>query len=370
MSEPLALITGGSGYLGALLARRYLERSDHGVVLLVRAGDAAALSQRQTALDRALGGASGRVRCIAGDLADEHPFAGVAPPLASLITHIVHAGAVTRFNAERTLALEVNVEGTAKTLDFARRCPALESFGQVSTVYASGLRAGRIAEAPADDRAGYANHYEWSKAQAEQLVVERAGDLPWRILRVATVIADDDSGAVTQHNAFHETMKLCFYGLLSLLPGRADTPCYFVTGEFAADALFQLMGRAEAKGVYHIAHARRESLTLSGVLDNVFSQFEAVEEFRRRRILRPLLADEQSFDLLVEGVRSFGGGFVTQALDNVAPFARQLYVSKDVDNSRLRAALADYRAPDPAALVRRTCATLAATRWGRRDAVA
>jgi hypothetical protein len=82
-------------------------------------------------------------------------------------------------------------------------------------------------------------------------------------------------------------------------------------------------------------------------------------------VLRPPYADAESFALLVDGIEGFGGEVYRQALGSVAPFARQLFVHKEFDNRNLRAQLADYRAPVPAELVRRTCEHLVQTRWGK-----
>lgn len=360
MSDPLVFITGAGGYVGRLLARRCVD--DGFAVLLAVRGEPG-----RERLEDELGEHARRAGFVPVDLDGPDPFAGVDAASRRRITRIVHAAAVTRFNVEPEVARRVNVEGTRRALELARTCPALESFGHLSTVYSTGLRSGVIAEQRYDDSAGFANPYEWSKWAAEQLVVE-AGDVPWRVLRVATVVADDDSGAVTQYNAFHETLKLWFYGLLSLVPGRPDTPLYFVTGAFVAASIARLMDPAVPGGIYHVAHERSESLTLEQLLDVASEQFHTEEDFTRKRILRPLLADEESFGLLVDGVNSFAGSLVTQALANVMPFARQLYVAKELDNTRLRAALGDYRAPDAAELVAATCARLVATRWGRRVA--
>jgi len=122
-----------------------------------------------------------------------------------------------------------------------------------------------------------------------------------------------------------------------------------------------------AAGIYHLSHDRAAALTLGDVLDLVFDEFSAVEEFRKKRIMRPLLADQESFELLVDGVSPIAGSLVTQALHNVTPFARQLYVDKALDNSRLRAALDTYVQPDVEQLLVNTCRSLLDTRWGRRD---
>ena len=361
VTRPVVLVTGGAGHIGCLVAERYLRHSDLDVLVHVRSGPNGPTST--AGLDR--------VHRVAGDLADDDPFGALERRWRDRVTHIIHAAAVTRFDVSQDVAERVNVGGTEKVLALARRCPRLQSVGLVSTVYSAGLRTGVVAEEAHDGEAGFANWYEWSKWRAEGLFVEGGDDLPWRILRLATVVADDDSGRVTRHNAFHETLKLCFHGLLSLLPGHRDTPLYLVTGDLAARAMADLMDPSRPGGVYHVSPARAESLTLGQVLDAVFDQFEQVEEFRRKRILRPLLADEESFDVLVEGVSGFGGTMVSEAIKAVAPFARQLYAAKDVDNTRLRAALGEVRFPNPAQVVRRTCARLVETGWGRRsDAVA
>jgi len=362
VTDGVALITGAGGYLGGRLARHYLDTSDLELVLPVRS------AARGDEIRATLGPlVANRVRCIPGDLEGPEPFSDLDGPWRARVTSVVHSAAVTRFNVDRDLATRVNVDGTAAVVALARKCPRLESFAQVSTVYATGLHQGPIREEPADDTAGFANAYEWSKWAGEQLVIA-ADDLPWRILRVSTVIADDDTGVVTQYNAFHETLKLCFYGLLSLLPGRGDTPLYLVSGQFVVDAISRLTHPSSAGGIYHVSHDRAGALTLEEVLNLVFAQFECAEEFSKKRIMRPLLADEESFDLLVEGITPMAGSLVTQALNNVTPFARQLYVDKDLDNSRLRAALDDHTCPDPGALVADSCRHLVRTRWGRRDA--
>jgi nucleoside-diphosphate-sugar epimerase len=358
------LLTGADGYLGRLLVRRLLGSTDAELVLAVRARDAAELRGKQAGLAATVAGAEGRVRWAAADLCSEDPFAGVAP---TAVGAILHAAAVTRFNVDDETAQRVNVDGTRRVLTFARRCPRLERVCVIGTVYASGLRAGPVGETALDDRAGFANAYERSKWAAEQLLVHEFADLPWRLCRAATVLADDAQGRVTHRNAVHNTLQLLFHGLLSLVPGRPDVPVYCVTGEFVVDAILATLAAAGDARIYHACHTRAESLTLGELLDAAFGAFERDEAFRGRRILRPIFADARSFELLVGAVRGFGGGVVSQAVGSIAPFARQLFVAKELDNRRLRALLPAYAAPDPKALVERACLDLVRTRWGRSD---
>jgi nucleoside-diphosphate-sugar epimerase len=352
------LVTGASGQLGQRLIRRLLERAGGPVLAWLHAADEAEFEDKRARFSPA-----SRLRFAWGDLRSPDPFARVDP---SGLATILHAAAVTRFNVEREVAEAVNVEGTAKLVAFARRCPGLERLALLSSVYASGLARGAIAETPLGGTEGFANHYEWSKWRSEQLLLDGSRDLPWQVFRVATAIADDEAGRVSHQNAFHNTLKLLFYGLLSVVPGEPDTPLYFVTAEFAAASIDELVRSGDAGAIYHVCHSAAESLTLGQLVDLAFERFEREEDFKRRRILRPLFCDAETFDLLAEGVDSFGGAVVNQGLGSVRPFARQLFAAKSIANERLVAALERYAAPNAKELVERTCEFLVRTRWGRR----
>lgn len=91
---------------------------------------------------------------------------------------MIHSAAVTRFNVDEDTARKVNTEGTEKILRFTNRCSSLEAFGLLSTVYASGLKAGAIEETPLDGSAGFANHYESSKWSSERARLTQYDHLP------------------------------------------------------------------------------------------------------------------------------------------------------------------------------------------------
>lgn len=356
------LITGADGYLGMRLARTYLKSTSDRLALWMRSSDTNEFHAKRESLARQIDDREDRVSYHWGDLVNDDPFDSLDP---TDISNVIHSAAVTRFNVDEATAREVNTRGTEKLLLFAGRCPALEAFGLLSTVYASGLKADAVDESPLDGISGFANHYERSKWLAENALLTEYDHLPWRILRVATVIADSDDGRVSQYNAFHNTLKLFYYGLLSLIPGRPETPVYFVTGEFAAGAVFELMRRPQNKTIYHVAHAEAESLTLGELIDIAFETFEQEPDFCSRRILEPLFSDAESFDLLVDGISAFGGGIVNQAVSSVAPFGKQLFIHKRIDNHNVVAALKDYRAPDASRLIRNTCEYLVRTKWGK-----
>ena len=363
-SVSTVLITGGDGYLGLRVARQYLARSNADLLLWVRARDEDELAAKRKRLGRLLQPWMERVRVEGGDLRSAAPFTRLDP---RPIRTVVHAAAQARFNVAQTVAQAVNIDGTARVLAFARRCPRLERLAVLSTLHACGLQSGRVEEAPFTAASGFANFYEWSKWEAEQHVLRDAADLPWRLLRIATVIADDETGAIMQRNTFHRTLQLFYHGLLSLLPGDAATPLYFVTGDFVADAVYALTETTDARGIYHLAHERGASCTLGELVATACAIFERDPDFRRRRILPPLLCDWESFSALAEAVEGFSSPEVKHGVRSVAPFARQLFSVKDVDHRRLVARYAAYRAPDARALVAAVCTALLRSVW-RHDA--
>lgn len=321
------VVTGASGYVGSRVAAAYRARGERVVTPDLR--DLSALS----AVDR------------------------------RSVRHIVHCAAVTRFDVSREVATAVNVGLTERVLRFADTCSSLEAVGLASTVYASGLRSGRIAENLGDNAAGFANEYERSKWEAERLAAVAYGDLPVRVLRLATVVADDTAGTVSQQNAFHTTLRLVFYGLLSLVPGEATTPVHVISGRYAVDAILAVMDDEEARGTHHLTP--KKPISLGDLLDMAWARFEADPDVARRRLMRPLLVDADSFDDLSRESAALGASVAGQAVAAMGPFARQLYVHKDVVAEKCPVA------PDePAPLVAAAIDHLVRTRWGRRDVVA
>jgi nucleoside-diphosphate-sugar epimerase len=355
------LVTGASGYVGQELAARLLRETEHELVLWLHASSIEEAEKKAAPLRQRFAANDVRLRFAHGELAAEAPFAGVEP---QSVRAIVHSAAVTRFNVDEDTARTVNIEGSEKVFAFARQCRGLERLVQVSTVYASGTTEGRVDEHAPFAAPGFANHYERSKHAAEEILTQRYSDLPACIARVATVIADDDSGRVTQQNAVHNTLKLFFHGLLSLVPGKTGTPLYFVTGDYAAEALAKVTAHGKTGRVYHVAHPRGRSIDLQTFVDEAFAVFGEDKNFKNRRIMKPLFADAESFDVLVSSIDGFGGDVLRQALASVAPFARQLFIDKDVRTDNLEALL-PTAGPDARELARATCAWLVKTRWGK-----
>lgn len=365
------LVTGADGYLGGKIAKALLAGSDDQLLLGVKtaglAGSAsfagsAGFADRRGRLERDLGpAAAGRIAVIPADLSHDGALDGIDP---RRVTRVLHSAAITRFSVGRDEAQAANVEGTARVADFAARCDHLERLTVISTLYAAGRRQGDVFEKRHDD-AGFVNYYEWSKWAAEDHVWERHAGLPCSVLRLPTIIADDDSGRVGQHNAFHNTFKLYYYGLLSVVPGDRVTPINLASAEFAVSAIMALLDPSVPDGVYHACPGPDAVASLGTLTDTVFDLFERDENYRKRKLMRPMYCDEESFYDLVEASAAMKGGPIHQAMHSVAPFARQLFRPKVFRNDALRAQWAGYRAPDPVDLITATAGWLVATRWGR-----
>ena len=357
------LITGADGYIGRKLAEHLLAESDDQLVLTVhaRAGEER-FDVKRAQIERALGPeAASRVVILPADVGDDDALSTLEP---DSITRIVHAAAVTKYNVERELATRVNIGGTARLAAFAERCDNLQRFALLSTLHTAGKRVGAVTEQRHSD-AGFANNYEWSKWRAEEELWSAHPGLPFSILRLPTVICEDEDGAVVQHNSFHNTLKLYYYGLLSLIPGDRSCLQYVVPASFAVPAIAHLLDPAAPPGVYHIAPGEEGVATLDTLVELVFSIFEADRSYTRRGLLRPIYCDEESFDDLVVAARALRAGPVYEAIDSITPFAAQMYLPKVFGNDALRAAWPAYRAPDPVELVRAVCTSLVAMRWGR-----
>jgi hypothetical protein len=183
-------------------------------------------------------------------------------------------------------------------------------------------------------------------------------DLPLQILRLPTLIADDDTGrSIGQYNAFHNTLKLYYFGLLSLVPGDLGTPVTLASAQYTVRAMLEARDP-----ITHAGPAPADTITLGELIDIAFNVFEKDEAFRRRMLLRPLACDLASFRDLVKVADGFKGGPIHQALRSVAPFAEQLYLPKL------------FRAPHARPinirrLVENVCATLVETRFGRNGRV-
>jgi thioester reductase-like protein len=294
------LLTGATGFLGAELLARYLERTDRTVYVLVRAGTQDGAERRLRSVLEGLPGDTDayvhRAIALRGDLC--RPGLGLTPArwnaLAEAVTDVVHCAASISFELPLADAREINVEGTRQLLELAahaQRRGGLRSFSHVSTAYVSGDWQGPFSE---DDFAAgqeFRNTYERSKFESELLVREHALTLPVQIFRPSIVVGDSRSGYTNAFNVIYSPLGAFARGAYSAIPGRAAAPVDVVPVDFVADAIFGLAGRP---GTVHHLTAGAHATTLGELIELATGYFDQprprlVPPGLYRRVAHPLL---------------------------------------------------------------------------------
>jgi thioester reductase-like protein len=364
------LLTGATGFLGMELLARWLERTARPVYALVRArDDGEARSRLLTAARAVVPDAerhAQRLVAIRGDVTQ--PGLGLSPArrdaLAEAVTEIVHAAASVEFTLPLAQARDINVAGARRLVGFAERCAergGLRRFGHVSTAYVAGTHRGTFSEDDLLCGQEFRNPYEQSKWEAERIVSRAARRLPIQIFRPSIVVGEAASGWTPAFNVIYGPLKAYASGAaLPIMPGRRSAPVDVVPVDYVADAIFELMGRADGAGATYCLAAGPQASSVGELAELSAGAFERPQPLTvppelYRRTLHPLL------------LRRSSGGRRRWLERSEAYFP---YFALDVryDTSRARAALAPAGiAPPPLAgyfdrLVR--FAQLA--QWGRR----
>lgn len=315
------IITGADGCVGTALMK-LLREHDVRTTAMVHAADESDLSERAKKLSLAAGGP---VECQPIELTEEVVITGGEGAT------VVHGAGITNFKVKADRAKQVNVEGARKVFDAAaaagvRRVVALGS------LYASGLEPGLVPEGPLPEAFNYANHYERSKWEIEQLFVDYADRFETTMLRPGTVFTDDDAGTVTFANAVHHSLALAYIGLLPILPAQADTPLYLVTAEQTARAIWGAISGPNV-GWANVSPNVGHAITIGQLVDSAFTAYAEDADFKRRRTPKPLYADMDTFNTFADAMGPLADPLVAGALRSLRPFAPQMHVTKDIENS-------------------------------------
>lgn len=295
------LITGATGHLGPhliaeLLRAAYFDR----LYVVARPGDVSAAARVQ-AVERVA-----RAQLAAEDthgtevlvVPIEATFASGRLNFAGRgirriedeVSVIVHAAADTRFAASLDVLRAANADATLAMCRIAERCPRLRQLLFVSTTCVAGDRTGGIPERILDGAAGFANGYEQTKWEAEQIVA--AAGLPARIARLSTCAGSHVSGYVHRFGALHHLLHWMSRGLVPMVPGSAATAVDVISTDVAAAWLARAASQDPlGLEVCHVALGQ-DAIPLGRLLDFVIP---VLDEGRRGRVQRPLLVDEAVF---------------------------------------------------------------------------
>jgi thioester reductase-like protein len=276
--KPSVFLTGATGFLGMEVLARLLEAGDRDVLALIRASDDAAAEQRLDQVLRTLyndpGPYRARVRAVRGDVTQ--PQLGLGDRRAELAetTHaVLHCAASISFDLPLDEARAINVDGTARMLDFAVEAQAnggLERYLHVSTAYVAGQHEGTFRERQHDAGQTFRNTYEQTKWEAEELV-GLARELGPAIARPSIVMGESDSGWTPSFNVLYWPLQAFSRGLFDAVPARPEGRIDVVPVDYVADALVHLLGRREA-GVFNLV-AGRDAVTVDELSELASTHF-------------------------------------------------------------------------------------------------
>jgi nucleoside-diphosphate-sugar epimerase len=260
--KPTVFLTGATGFLGMEVLARLLEAGDRDVLALVRASDDAAAEQRLDDVMSKLWDDPARYRsrvtAVRGDVTA--PGLGLGDrrdEWASRTGAVMHCAASISFDQPLAEARAINVDGTARILDFAVDAQArdgLERFLHVSTAYVAGRYEGTFRERQLDAGQTFRNTYEETKADAEQIVT-LARELGPAIARPSIVVGESDSGWTPAFNVLYWPLRAFSRGMFKEVPALADGHVDIVPIDYVADSLVHLLGRREA-GVFNLVSGR------------------------------------------------------------------------------------------------------------------
>lgn len=358
-------LTGATGFLGAELLVRYLERTDRTIYTLVRGRDAAEASARLQAL--LLGLFPRRIaeehatRCVAvaGDL-QRHRL-GVSTDHAELIaeevSEVIHSAASVSFTLPIREARSINVEGTRRVAEIAARCAArgegLRRFLHVSTAYVAGNHEGVFGEDDPGTRVRFRNTYERSKCEAERIVRAHAGNFPVQVVRPSIIVGDRVTGYTPEFNVLYWPLKAYVHGQLPAIPADPASPVDVVSVDYVADAITEL--EDGPPGTFHLVAAEQAS-TVGELI-----------ELGSARFGQPLpeIVDHKALEW---ALRHAPEGSWRRKLERASVFFPYFRLRMRFDDSNARAALAPAGLrPDPLpAYFDRLMDFAERAKWGRR----
>jgi thioester reductase-like protein len=197
------LLTGFPGFLGSALLPRLLARRE-GVraLCLVQAQHLGTAARRVRDIEAAHPHTRDRIALVEGDITvTDLGIDSASRDVLDDVSEVWHLAAVYDLTVAEAVARRVNVDGTARILDFCRSRPRLSRLQYVSTCYVSGRYEGEFTEAALDEGQTFRNHYESTKFEAEMLVRKAmAGGLRATIYRPGIVVGDSRTGETQKYD--------------------------------------------------------------------------------------------------------------------------------------------------------------------------
>jgi thioester reductase-like protein len=202
------LVTGATGLLGRYLMRDLLLKEQPVAVLVRKSRKQSPEDRVEAAMrtwERLLGRELPRPKVLVGDIAgpdlslsaEQHEWA------VENCSSMLHNAASLSFvsTGRQSEPWRTNVDGTRHVLEFCENA-GIRDFFHVSTAYVCGQRTGRILESELNVGQPFANCYEESKVESEEMV-RAAGFDSLTVFRPAIIVGDSQTGvSFTYHNYY------------------------------------------------------------------------------------------------------------------------------------------------------------------------
>lgn len=245
-------VTGFPGFIAGRLVER-LAREGARFILLVQPSLVARAQHDIAAVACKTGAGAANFSIVEGDITS--PDLGLSQQSldrARAETHtLFHLAALYDLAVDRESAQRVNVQGTERVNEFVKSIPNLKRYHYVSTCYVAGRRLGLIREDELQHDAGFRNHYEESKYEAELSVAALKSDLPVTIHRPAVVVGDSRTGETAKYDGIYYLIHYLrrWPGGLSLFNiGNSAVSLNLVPIDFVIEAMVALAKDERAAG--------------------------------------------------------------------------------------------------------------------------
>lgn len=195
-----ALITGFPGFLAKNIIKELRKQDAYSKIYVLVLPSQTGLAEKMIAEIYQDQHHSQTVEIIEGDitLPDAGIIKNTLEKLRDEVEYIWHLAAIYDLAVPKEIAWKVNVHGTEMFNRVVTQFSKLKRYTYFSTAYVAGLREGKLLETELIRPAGFKNHYEETKYEAELLVEKLKETIPVTIIR---------PGIVRGHSQTGETIK-------------------------------------------------------------------------------------------------------------------------------------------------------------------
>ncbi|MFV0446281.1 MAG: SDR family oxidoreductase [Planctomycetaceae bacterium] len=218
------LLNGATGLLGRYLMRDLLLKDVKLAVLVRKSRKQDPRERIEGAMrtwERELGRELPRPVVLAGDISasDFMLSADDGKWVKENVSGLIHNAASLSFvtTGRHAEPYKTNVNGTRNVLDFCEH-NGIRQFWHVSTAYVCGRRLGQVLESELNEGQEYANCYEESKVESEEMVRAAKHLDSVTVFRPAIIIGDSQSGVTFTYHNYYVMLQLAY----SLVNGMGD----------------------------------------------------------------------------------------------------------------------------------------------------